>query len=165
MREFFQVHVYRCHFFVETSNDVFCMQELATGVLWVALLFCCFFLEHAFFLSFRLLQEYVVVGDADTDALSHIFKTTCVSFLAVLVCIRLQGTLKRRSVSWRELVLCCRWTSWSAESVCCGAWDSPLPLMSSRWKAVWPVRSAGRITNNKKNQTRWLFAYSLCSQF
>lgn len=31
------------------------------------------------------LQEYVVVGDADSDALSHIFKTMCVSFLAVLV--------------------------------------------------------------------------------
>lgn len=39
---------------------------------------------YVFKLSF-MLQEYVVVGDADTDALSHIFKTMCVSFLAVLV--------------------------------------------------------------------------------
>lgn len=31
--EIFLVHVYRCRLFGETSNDVFCMQEIAAGVM------------------------------------------------------------------------------------------------------------------------------------
>lgn len=50
----FQVYVYRSPLFVETSNDVFCMQECATGVLWVALLFLLFLPGTCIFFNLRL---------------------------------------------------------------------------------------------------------------